>query len=51
MTSIDDEVATDLHDPQLSHGSPASVRLGQFRAFANRRAVVVFPVPRGPANK
>ncbi len=35
------------HSP---HGSPATA-LGQLRALASTRAVVVFPVPRGPQNK
>ena len=51
MTSMDDEVVTALHESQLSQGSSVSERLGQLRAFARSRAVVVLPVPRGPAKR
>jgi len=36
------------HSP---HGSPSSPRFVQFSAFARMRAVLVFPVPRGPENR
>ena len=38
----------DSHSP---HGSPAGERRSQFSAMARIRAAVVFPTPRGPANK
>ena len=33
------------------HGSPSAPRFRQLSARANRRAVVVFPVPRGPEKR
>ena len=51
ITSKETESVTARQEWQSSHGSPAGERSGQLRALANRRAVVVFPVPRGPANR
>ena len=47
---------TALHDGHSLHGSPglssrSAAFFSQLMAFANRRAVVVLPVPRGPENR
>src|SRR5213079_2340922 len=43
-----------VHESHAPHGSPATpldARRSQFNAIARMRAAVVFPTPRGPANR
>ena len=51
ITSSDVPSATATQLSHTPHGSPSAPRFVQFIAFARMRAVVVFPVPRGPENK
>src|SRR5947207_5732407 len=48
-------VQTRVQESQAPHGSPAgspaAPRRSQFSAIARMRAAVVFPTPRGPANR
>ena len=50
-TSMDEEPATAVQEGHVPHGSPAASRCGQFRDLASNLAVVVLPVPRGPAKR
>ena len=45
------EDAKERQDSHSLHASPSGVRLEQLIVFANIRAQVVFPTPRGPQNK
>ncbi len=51
MTSRDVPAAIATQDEQVESGSPSTPRFSQFSALAMMRAVVVLPVPRGPANR
>jgi hypothetical protein len=51
-TSIELPAAISTQERQTSQGSASpSFRVSQFRALATRRAVVVLPLPRGPAKR
>jgi hypothetical protein len=47
VTSIDEPSATAIHEGHLPQG-PVIGPSTQFKAFANMRAVEVFPTPLGP---
>ena len=52
MTSREVPSVMATHDTQALHGSASlASRCVQLRALASSRAVLVLPVPRGPANR
>jgi hypothetical protein len=50
-TSIEVPAVMPTHELHTLQGSPPGWRSAQLIALARMRAVVVFPVPRGPANR
>jgi hypothetical protein len=50
-TSREQDSAISLQDVHALHGSPEGKSEAQLRAFANKRASVVFPVPREPEKR
>ena len=51
MTSKELPSVMATQDGQRLQGSPSAPMSGQLRTLAMMRAVVVLPVPRGPANR